>query len=258
MHKIVPIPALSDNYIWCIIHTNTQQCAIVDPGEAQPVIDFLDQNDLKLSSILVTHHHWDHTNGINELQDIYDIQSIYGSIQSSIKSINIPVQEGDSIVIETLKLKLNVMEIPGHTLDHIAFYNDEVLFCGDTLFSAGCGRVFEGTPEQMLTSLKKLRSLPDDTLLYCGHEYTQANLAFAKLVEPNNSAIEEHTNKVTQLINNNHPSLPNSMGIEKQINPFLRCHLTEVQTSAEQHSRKALSNECDVFATVRSWKDNWS
>jgi len=227
---------------------------IVDPGEATPVIKALTQYNLTLAGILITHHHADHCAGIAALlQHAGDIP-VFGSYQSPNQYISHRLKEPDEIIYATFQLK--AIEIPGHTLDHTAYYGNSSLFCGDTLFSAGCGKVFEGTPEMMYNSLAKLQQLPDDTKIYCGHEYTRANLQFAKQVEPNNPDIANKINKITQL-QTGECTLPSTLNEEKKINPFLRCHVPEVINAVEQHAGTKLNNPIEVFARLREWKNNF-
>lgn len=187
MITITPIKAFKDNYIWMISEAPSNLVWIVDPGDARSVIQVLKSQQLELTGILLTHHHADHSGGIEELVDYTGNIPVVGSYMSSVSSVTNPVRNGDEVVCHSLRLY--AIEIPGHTLDHTAFYGDHVLFCGDTLFSGGCGRIFEGTAPQMFVSLQKLNNLPDKTKIYCGHEYTLANLEFAKTVEPNNPHI---------------------------------------------------------------------
>ncbi|MBV8802060.1 MAG: hydroxyacylglutathione hydrolase [Gammaproteobacteria bacterium] len=253
-YKIKPIPAFKDNYIWLIFDEDTKAAWVVDPGDAKPVINILEQNNLNLKGVLLTHHHHDHTDGVSSLLDYSKNISIYGSHLSSISSITHPVKEGD--VINSEFFKLTVMEIPGHTLDHIAFYNSHILFCGDTLFSFGCGRIFEGTPDQMYHSLNKLVTLRDETLIYCGHEYTLANLQFAQYIEPGNPLITEKINWVKTLYEKNFSSLPSTLHIEKALNPFLRCDQPSIISATESYSKKKLNNSVEVFSYLRQWKNN--
>lgn len=247
---IFPIKALKDNYIWSFIINETKMW-VVDPGEAEPVIQQLTGANLKLEGILLTHHHYDHTNGVEALINYGNSIQVIGSHRSPISFINQRVKEGDNID----DLGFNVLEIPGHTLDHIAFYNAESLFCGDTLFSAGCGKVFEGTTAQMYHSLMKLRSLPSNTKIYCGHEYTLANLRFAKQVEPANDFIQNKLELTKSLIANHQPSLPSLLCDEVKMNPFLRCDQPSVRKAAEHYSHHKLATPEEVFAVIRSWKN---
>lgn len=257
--KINPIPAFRDNYIW-IIH-NAEQAIVVDPGDAPPALKYLQTNQLQLRAILITHHHNDHTGGNSMLLDHFNVP-VYGPKRESISTVTHPVQEGDTVHIPLLSLALEVIEIPGHTRGHVAYFGSSqgpqdknILFCGDTLFASGCGRVFEGTPQQMYKSLQKLANLPEDTLIYCAHEYTLANIAFARTVEPNNADLEKREHRAKQLRSENTPTLPTSIAIEKACNPFLRCHQQEIIKTASQYAGKMLNEPIDVFSTLREWKN---
>lgn len=249
--EIIPVKALKDNYIWCILDDTTKQAVIVDPGEAEPVLQFLKQRGYTLAGILVTHHHGDHTHGIEALLQTAGNIPVFGSHLSPNPHINQPVKDGDEFVCAHVRGK--TLAIPGHTLDHTAYYYTDAnaLFTGDTLFSAGCGRIFEGTPAMMLTSLKKLAAFADDTKVYCGHEYTQSNLRFAQHVEPSNTAIKHKLENLAEV------TLPSTMGDEHSFNPFLRYHVPEVIHAAEKHLGKKLTSDVDVFAAIREWKNNF-
>jgi hydroxyacylglutathione hydrolase len=256
MIEVLPVSAFKDNYIWCLVEEN--RCTVVDPGDAAPVMDFLDQRSLTLTDILITHHHWDHTDGLDGLLEKYPDINVFGPVSDNIRQITDPLQEGDICRPQGLTESFEVLEVPGHTLDHIAFYNRQIgLFCGDTLFSAGCGRLFEGTAQQMYESLQKLVQLPDDTAVYCAHEYTLANLAFAAAVEPDNSARQQHQQWAQQQRQLHRPTLPGNIGLEKRINPFLRAQLDDIARNVAQHSGKKLNNAQQVFAEIRRWKDNF-
>lgn len=227
---IHPIPAFDTNYIWAIIDPEKQLCAIVDPGDAQPVIDFCDQNQLTICDILITHHHRDHTGGIEKLRSHYSASKLHE-------------QTSDATSITTaLGLGFDVMKIPGHTLDHVAYYNKthHMLFCGDTLFAGGCGRVFEGTMAQMYDSLQQLASLPDDTQVFCAHEYTLDNLKFGITIEPDNQAIHDRLSQVTQQRADNECTLPSTIGLEKRTNVFLldNCNENSVEQFAQRRRKK--------------------
>lgn len=252
MYTIIPISALKDNYIWAILDENQQTAWIVDPGDAAPVIHYLCEHRFTLAGILLTHHHADHSRGIPDLLAEWSVP-VYGSTQSRVPDVSHRVKEGDEI--HCGQLTLNVMEIPGHTLDHIAFYNQDVLFCGDTLFSAGCGRVFEGTYAEMHHSLTKLSNLPDSLKIYCGHEYTLQNLRFGELVEPKNHFIQEKMVLVNQLLANGKPTLPSLLRDEKKLNPFLRCQKKTVIQAASHYANKNLANSEEIFKTLREWKN---
>ena len=249
-----PIRALQDNYIWCLVNSTLKQAVVVDPGEAAPVITFLGEHHLQLAAILITHHHWDHTNGIKELTKHSSI-SVYGA-SKAVNGVTNYLRDGDKIKLFD-ELIFQVIEIPGHTLDHIAYYGHGALFCGDTLFTAGCGRIFEGTSSQMYASLQKLTQLPEDTLIYCGHEYTLQNLMFARTVEPNNPAIHERFTIVTQLREHQQPTVPASLATEKQTNPFLRSHVAEVVAEVQRRFNLTDNDPATIFQYLRQWKDGF-
>jgi len=256
-NDIIPVRALKDNYIWTILDREHQRAFVVDPGDAKPVIDTLNQLQFSLGGILLTHHHADHSGGIAELKDYAGDIPVFASHLSKVKGVNHPVKDGDEIIIHPFKLK--AMAIPGHTLDHTAYYIDKCLvFSGDTLFSGGCGRIFEGTPEMMFASLNKLLRLSDSTRLYCGHEYTVANLRFSQTVEPNNKAIATKIAEALAIENKGGCTLPSTLGDQRHINAFLRSEAPDVITAAEHHSGKKLSTPLEVFTAIREWKNNWS
>lgn len=248
---MTPIQAFKDNYIWAFSDVSKKQIWVVDPGDAFPVIQALKKSDVCLAGILLTHHHRDHSGGIDELIRFAGNIPVYGSHLSPIKSVTHHLREGDEIIAGSYCFK--ILEIPGHTLDHIAFYADEILFCGDTLFSAGCGRLFEGTPSQLFSSLTALSQLGDATKIYCGHEYTAQNLNFARHVEPNNLDI---ANKIEEVKKTN-CTLPSLLRDEKKFNPFLRCETPDVIAAVERHVNKKLNNPVEVFACLREWKNNF-
>ncbi|WP_206485625.1 hydroxyacylglutathione hydrolase [Thalassotalea sp. G2M2-11] len=259
--SITPIKAFSDNYIWAIQCGNNNHLALVDPGDAQVCIKYIEQHQLTLSTILITHHHADHTGGITELVDYchtkqWPIQ-VFGPHNDAIPGITDKVADGDKISLTDFDLIFDILALPGHTLDHIAYHSDSLLFCGDTLFSGGCGRLFEGSAEQMFQSLTKLKQLPERTKVYCTHEYTKANLTFALAVEPSNPELIDYYNRVSNLTQANKPSLPSSLYLEKKINPFLRTDSGEIIASAQVYADKNLPTEVAVFATIRQWKDNF-
>lgn len=251
--NIIPLHAFKDNYIWTGIHAN--QAFVVDPGEADPVMDFLAQKNLHLSAILITHKHHDHTGGVQQLLQRYPHTAVYCHADEHISATTHRVSHNEIFSLHNFPVSFTAFHIPGHTLGHVAYYAKPILFTGDTLFSAGCGRIFEGTAEQMFRSLLILASLPDETLIYCGHEYTLANLHFAALVEPQNTAIQHWLRKTEQLYSENKPSLPSTLKTEKQINPFLRCHETTVIASAEHYANKKLNSVVEVFYVLREWKN---
>jgi hydroxyacylglutathione hydrolase len=256
--KLIPLPAFTDNYIW-MLH-DARRALVVDPGDAQPVFEALERDGLQLAAILVTHHHPDHTGGVDALRDATGAP-VYGPAHENIPKPFKPLAEGDSI--EVLDLPFGVLDVPGHTAGHIAYYCEDflgqpLLFCGDTLFSGGCGRLFEGTPAQMLHSLDKLAALPGDTRVCCTHEYTLSNLKFARAVEPGNEKLVDYIARCEDMRARNQPTLPSSIALEKQINPFLRTREPAVIAAAAGHdAATATQDEVSVFATVRQWKNNF-
>jgi hydroxyacylglutathione hydrolase len=254
--EILPIPALKDNYIWAIIDHAQHKAVIVDPGEAEPVDAFLEQHQLALAGILITHHHWDHTGGAIALQQQHGVPLI-GPKNDPVKGLNFALAENDEASIEHFPMTFRVLDIPGHTLGHIAYYSAGVLFCGDTLFAAGCGRIFEGTPPQMFATLQKIAELPEATNIYCAHEYTLNNLRFAETVEPGNKQIAARLKKVSELRNRHLPSLPSTLAEEKATNPFLRCDSSEIQANVERYAGKKLHSALEVFTWLRKWKDEF-
>jgi hydroxyacylglutathione hydrolase len=255
MLSVAPILAFADNYIWMILNTERHSAVLVDPGDAAPVFDVLQTRGIKPVAILITHHHADHTAGIHALVTAYNIP-VYGPECENIRCLSQYVREGDVIQFDDVMLTLHVMEVPGHTRGHLAYYGEGMLFCGDTLFSGGCGRLFEGTAAQMYASLNKIAALPDNTQIYCAHEYTAANLEFARTVEPNNPDILHRIHAVALRRQAGQSTVPSLLGEEKHSNPFLRCHLSPVKTAAENFAGHTLTDASAVFATVRRWKDS--
>lgn len=255
MLQVIPISALRDNYIWLVINDQLGQAIVIDPGEASPVLSYLEKQNLSVVAILATHKHADHTAGIRQLLSVYPEAAVFAHPLENISLSTQGVQQDDRIVIDRWPITFKVIHIPGHTLGHIAFYARQILFSGDTLFGAGCGRLFEGTAEQMLCSLNKLMALPDDTLIYCGHEYTLANLSFALLVEPNNEKIQQRMKLIKELRLNNQPTLPSTLYCEKQTNPFLRCTEKKVIERVEMYAKQKLTSPAAVFRELREWKN---
>jgi hydroxyacylglutathione hydrolase len=257
MLKVTPVNAFRDNYIWLIHGADPRRIAIVDPGDAGPVMKAIEAQGYKPVAILLTHHHPDHSAGIPALREAYDIPAL-GPANEPVRGMTAAVAGGERVELSELRLEFDVLDIPGHTAGHIAFHGEGALFCGDTLFSAGCGRLFEGTAPQMLASLDALAALPDDTRVFCGHEYTLANLLFAQAVEPENADVAQHAAWVNTLRADHVPTLPSTLGLEKRINPFLRCDEPTVQAAAAQRTGHALGSRAEVFAALRRWKDEFA
>jgi hydroxyacylglutathione hydrolase len=258
MLSVSAIAALNDNYIWALRRDDRPEAVVVDPGQAEPVMRWLAAQGLTLGAILVTHHHWDHTNGIRALRQRWPVD-VFGPAHESqpIEALSHPLSDGTQVHVASLDASFDVISIPGHTLGHIALLTDDLLFCGDTLFSAGCGRLFEGTAAQMHGSLQRLAGLQPDTQVFCGHEYTEANLAFSLTVEPDNEDTHKHLSMTRQARQAGKPSLPSTIGLERRINPFLRCAEPAVARAASAHCGRELADEVEVFATLRDWKDHF-
>ncbi len=254
MTTIEAIPAFRDNYIW--VAGNKQYAAAIDPGDAAPLLDYLESKGLALVAILNTHHHGDHVGGNLELKKKFSCP-IYGPAAEIIPGMTHPVSGGDTVFLPEIEMACEVMDIPGHTSGHIAFLSKDRLFCGDTLFGCGCGRVFEGTMKEMQHSLEKLASLPEETLVYCAHEYTLANIAFAREVEPCNDMLRERGEKALEIRKRGMPTIPSTIGLEKMTNPFLRCGIEEVAESASRHEGRPLRDRLDVFSALRIWKNSF-
>jgi hydroxyacylglutathione hydrolase len=254
MFEVVPVNAFKDNYVWTL--RAGRSAAVVDPGEARPVLDYLRREQLALVAILATHHHPDHVGGIAELLEEYRVP-VYGPRNEPIATLTHPVSEGDEVKLPELGASFSVLDIPGHTRAHVAYYGAGALFCGDTLFACGCGRLFEGTAEQMYASLQKLLALPDETKVYCGHEYTLANIGFAQAVEPGNSALSARASRDRRLRDAGKPTLPSTLGDEKATNPFLRCREPAVVESANKYLGSRVSDPVRVFAAIRDWKNSF-
>ncbi|WAJ70944.1 hydroxyacylglutathione hydrolase [Catenovulum adriaticum] len=256
MNQVFALKAFEDNYIWVI--QNQSHCLIVDPGESAPVIDYLNQQtQITPVAILITHHHSDHVGGVQKLTQIYPNLKVYGPKDSPFTKTDYSLVDGQKIHFNEFNLSFDICHIPGHTLDHIAYYNDDWLFCGDTLFSVGCGRMFEGTASIFQHSLEKLRALSDDTLVFCAHEYTQANIRFALTIDTDNQTLLNHANKVKQLRQNNQASLPTTLKLEKAINPFIRTHIASIQAQVSSKWGQVVSEPIETFAALRALKDRF-
>ena len=254
MLSVEPIKAFEDNYIWLV--TTNEGSIVVDPGESSKIIKLIDENKINLKGIFVTHHHYDHTDGLKDLSRKLNID-IYGPC-NNINEINKRVKNSDHISI--LGIDFKIIEVPGHTLDHIAFYSfndgEPILFCGDTLFAGGCGRIFEGTYEQMFESLNKLSSLPKNTKIYCGHEYTLSNLKFAIEVDSSNKDLIDEYEQIKRLRNIDCPSLPSTLDRELKVNPFLRYDNHSIKNKIKKEFGIS-GNGLDIFTALRKWKDSF-
>jgi len=267
MLQIYPIPAFNDNYFWLIQPSASEPAAyIIDPGQAEPVIQALDYYKLDLKGILITHHHHDHIDGALELSKIYNIP-IYGPDSAKIPIITHKLTEGDKVQLGPLTA--TVLMLPGHTLDHIGYYLDTTaqgakidigqsrLFSADTIFAAGCGRLFDGSAAQLFQSLQRIAQLLDDTLIYCAHEYTLSNIRFARTIEPENTDLAARQIAEEYKRQQNIPTIPSTVLLEKRTNPFLRCHLPTIKQQVEQLTKRTLVTECDVFTSLRQLKDHF-
>ncbi|HSH72984.1 MAG TPA: hydroxyacylglutathione hydrolase [Methylophilaceae bacterium] len=248
--EIIPIPAFQDNYIWLL--RRGSHAVVVDPGDAAPVISTLKQLSLTLDAILITHHHSDHIDGVNELLQ-HAPALVYAPKKEHYDFKHQAVEENDVINLDTLDLQLKVMEVPGHTLGHVAYYGANYLFCGDTMFGAGCGRLFEGTPEQMYGSLQRLAKLPPETAVYCTHEYTEHNLQFAWKLEANNQALAQRIQQAAATRQADKPTLPSSIALELATNPFLRCQMRDIQISSGTEN----SDPIEVFTAIREMRNHF-
>lgn len=254
--EITAIPAYQDNYIWALHDPSTgPDCVLVDPGEAAPALNWLRANNRKPIAILLTHHHHDHIGGVEELSHHYDFR-IFGPDDARIPQRNQAVGEGDRVAINEMGLTFNVLEVPAHTRSHIAFYGHDLLFSGDTLFSAGCGRLFEGTPAQMQAAMDKIAALPGHTRVYCGHEYSQSNCRFALQVEPDNPQLIERARAVDGLRAQNQITLPTTLADELSFNPFMRTREPAVIRAAHQFDSDIDGTPASVLGAIRRWKDS--
>ncbi|WP_456412527.1 hydroxyacylglutathione hydrolase [Thiolapillus sp.] len=255
MPEVIPLPAFDDNYIWLLQRQGVAACAVVDPGDEAPVIAYCAEHDLRLSAILVTHKHGDHTGGVAELKRRWPRAVVYGPAHEPVAAVERRLVQGDEVVLEELRLALGVLDVPGHTEGHIAFHGENLLFCGDTLFAGGCGRVFSGSFEQLSDSLRQIAALPPETQVYCAHEYTLANLGFAKWVEPENPALLARIRQEQDKRARGLPTVPSSLALELATNPFLRTDQPAVIEAAETWAGRTLSGHREVFRALRQWKD---
>lgn len=251
---IQSLRAFEDNYIWLL--REGRRVVVVDPGDEAPVLRYLAEEDADLAAILLTHHHGDHTGGVAGLLARHPVP-VFGPAGESIAGVSVPLREGDKIALPDFHADLKVIDVPGHTRGHIAYYGEGALFCGDTLFACGCGRLFEGTAAQMWASLGKLAALPPETGAYCAHEYTEPNIRFALAVESGNAALLTRAGRVAELRRNLQPTVPFTLAEELATNPFLRCAQPEVVRAAERHCGTALPDAAEVFAALREWKNGF-
>lgn len=252
--SIDAIPTLESNYVWAL--HDGRHALLVDPGEAGPPLAWLAENGLQLGALLITHHHWDHTDGIDEILAKHPV-AVYGPEDNRIPQVDHPLREGDHVRIEAPEAEFEVLSVPGHTSIHLAYFGQRLLLCGDALFSAGCGRLFEGTPEQMLASLDKLAGLPADTRVFCAHEYTVANCRFALAVEPDNEDLQARAREAESLREKGENTLPSTIGAERRFNPFLRAREPAVIEAVREHDPGCSGEPVEVFAALRRWKDNF-
>lgn len=265
MLKVEPIPAFQDNYIWAI--HDGHSAAVVDPGEAAPVERFLAHHGLVLGAIVITHHHGDHQGGVADLLAAHPNgpdgvpMPVIGPAGERIGARTQAVREGDTVTLRHPAVTFHVLDVPGHTAGHVAYVGDlaeagPAVFCGDTLFASGCGRLFEGTPAQMLSSLDKLAALPGDTRVYCAHEYTRSNVRFARAVEPGNAALSDWSAEVDTLRSADLPTVPTTVAHERAVNPFLRSRESAVRQAVAAQGGD-VSGDAAAFGALRGWKDNF-
>jgi hydroxyacylglutathione hydrolase len=251
---VIPLRAFSDNYVWTI--RDRGKAAVVDPGDARPVLDYLDREKLELVAILNTHHHADHVGGNRGLLARWKVP-VFGPDDPRIGEVTDRMKDGMRCTLPHFGIEFEVSEIPGHTRSHIAFHGGGMLYCGDTLFAVGCGRLFEGTPEQMHESLSRLMKLPDDTSVYCGHEYTLSNIRFARAVEPDNAALRELEAAAQRQRDQDLPTLPSTVAQEKATNPFVRVREPAVIAAASRHANRQLTDPVGVLGELREWKNSF-
>ena len=250
--NIIGLPAFTDNYIWVIRHNGN--AVVVDPGDAHPVLKHLQTSGDNLTAILITHHHPDHVGGVRTLREKFDVP-VFGPVREAIPCRSHDLTGGEHIAVPGLDAQFDVLDVGGHTLGHIAYYHPKILFSGDALFVLGCGRLFEGTPAQMATSLSRIAALPGDTQVYCTHEYAVNNLPFALAVEPGNAALQNRAQYLRAAISSRTPTVPMRLADELDTNPFLRCEVPEVISSAARYRGQPTTDKVDTFAALREWRN---
>lgn len=255
--QIMTIPAFNDNYIWLLHQEGSQICAVVDPGDAAPVLERLNTLGYQLGYILITHHHHDHIGGVTTLLKHYPECQVFAGVDIPLPFDAHRVNDDTLVDLPPLDCSLTVMTTPGHTLSHVVYYNQQALFCGDTLFNQGCGRLFEGTPEQMLMSLNKIKALSSNPLVYSAHEYTLANLKFALAVEPDNHALHDYQKTMAKKRQQGLATVPFSLTEQNSLNPFLRCTEPQLQQSLSARLGENCMNELAAFTALRAWKDHF-
>ncbi|MEE4272373.1 MAG: hydroxyacylglutathione hydrolase [Thermoanaerobaculales bacterium] len=256
MLHVWPVEVLADNYVWVLEQEGSPRVVVVDPGDASPVIAALTERNLEIAAVILTHHHHDHVGGLAEIVDCFH-PAVFGAGSDGIPGVDHPVEGGDLIPLTDLDLELEVLSLPGHTANHLGFLGSGIVLVGDTLFAGGCGRIFEGTVEQMHQSLTGLAGLPRETKAYCAHEYTVANLRFGRKVEPVNTAIADRLAAAEAARNEDQPTVPSTIGWELETNVFLRCNHPAVADAAEARVGRPLRSSAEVFGVVRAWKDDW-
>ncbi len=252
--QVSGVSAFKDNYIW-VIH-DKRHAVVVDPGDAAPVLRFLQEQHLTLAAVLITHHHADHVGGLPGILAVSPV-TVYGPRSEAIDGVTHLLAETDRITLPQLGISFRVLDIPGHTAGHIGYVGEGWLFCGDTLFACGCGRLFEGTPAQMSDSLDKLASLPENTAVYCAHEYTLSNIAFALTVEPDNARLQQRALKAAEDRRQSRPTVPSTLALERDTNPFLRCRIPAIAQAVESHTGTHPVDTTAVFAALRQWKNTF-
>ncbi len=256
MLELTPIPVLSDNYVWLVGAPGARQVLAVDPGDAAPVLRHLVAQGLELVGVLITHHHGDHVGGLQDLLT-HRPAPVWGPRREHVRGVDHPVGDGDAVRLPAAGILFEVLDVPGHTAGHVAYHGGGLVLAGDTLFAGGCGRLFEGTAEQMAASLARLAGLPDETRIACAHEYTVVNLEFARAVEPDNPAIAARLEGVRALRTRGLPTVPSTLAEERLTNPFLRCAEPSVAAAAERRAGHPLDSPVEVFAVLRAWKNAW-